>query len=101
MLQELLGKNILEFAHPEDQGLLRDSFEQVGVLQYVQLFKGLIFISVFSCVCTTTSLLNRLSMLTSKWTVSKTSGIERSGKLTYSPENQPTLSQVTTFWKFI
>lgn len=35
VLQELLGKNILEFAHPEDQGLLRDSFQQVGVLQYV------------------------------------------------------------------
>ncbi|XP_017280570.1 aryl hydrocarbon receptor nuclear translocator isoform X3 [Kryptolebias marmoratus] len=27
--QDLLGKNILEFAHPEDQGLLRDSFQQV------------------------------------------------------------------------
>nr|XP_015224294.1 PREDICTED: aryl hydrocarbon receptor nuclear translocator-like [Lepisosteus oculatus] len=27
--QELLGKEILEFAHPEDQGLLRDSFQQV------------------------------------------------------------------------
>ncbi|XP_066577141.1 aryl hydrocarbon receptor nuclear translocator isoform X2 [Amia ocellicauda] len=27
--QELLGKDILEFAHPEDQGLLRDSFQQV------------------------------------------------------------------------
>ncbi|XP_077382212.1 aryl hydrocarbon receptor nuclear translocator isoform X2 [Festucalex cinctus] len=27
--QELLGKNILELAHPEDQGLLRDSFQQV------------------------------------------------------------------------
>uniref|UniRef100_A0A7N8WME0 Aryl hydrocarbon receptor nuclear translocator n=1 Tax=Mastacembelus armatus TaxID=205130 RepID=A0A7N8WME0_9TELE len=26
--QDLLGKNILEFAHPEDQGLLRDSFQQ-------------------------------------------------------------------------
>lgn len=30
MSQELLGKNILELAHPEDQGLLRDSFQQVG-----------------------------------------------------------------------
>lgn len=29
--QELLGKNILELAHPEDQGLLRDSFQQVGL----------------------------------------------------------------------
>ncbi|XP_013860165.1 aryl hydrocarbon receptor nuclear translocator isoform X3 [Austrofundulus limnaeus] len=27
--QDLLGKNIVEFAHPEDQGLLRDSFQQV------------------------------------------------------------------------
>ncbi|XP_037532838.1 aryl hydrocarbon receptor nuclear translocator isoform X2 [Nematolebias whitei] len=27
--QDLLGKNILEFSHPEDQGLLRDSFQQV------------------------------------------------------------------------
>ncbi|XP_062254575.1 aryl hydrocarbon receptor nuclear translocator isoform X4 [Platichthys flesus] len=27
--QDLLGKHILEFAHPEDQGLLRDSFQQV------------------------------------------------------------------------
>lgn len=27
--QELLGKNILEFAHQEDQGLLRDSLQQV------------------------------------------------------------------------
>ncbi|XP_030640563.1 aryl hydrocarbon receptor nuclear translocator isoform X2 [Chanos chanos] len=27
--QELLGKNILELAHPEDQGLLRDSLQQV------------------------------------------------------------------------
>lgn len=26
---DLLGKNILELAHPEDQGLLRDSFQQV------------------------------------------------------------------------
>lgn len=31
MSQELLGKNILELAHPEDQGLLRDSFQQVGL----------------------------------------------------------------------
>uniref|UniRef100_A0A3B5AWX8 Aryl hydrocarbon receptor nuclear translocator-like n=1 Tax=Stegastes partitus TaxID=144197 RepID=A0A3B5AWX8_9TELE len=31
--QELLGKNILEFAHPEDQGLLRDSFQQVVKLK--------------------------------------------------------------------
>lgn len=27
--QELLGKNIVEFCHPEDQQLLRDSFQQV------------------------------------------------------------------------
>ncbi|KAL4616656.1 aryl hydrocarbon receptor nuclear translocator-like isoform X1 [Arapaima gigas] len=27
--QELLGKEIFELAHPEDQGLLRDSFQQV------------------------------------------------------------------------
>uniref|UniRef100_A0A3Q0RGJ9 Aryl hydrocarbon receptor nuclear translocator n=1 Tax=Amphilophus citrinellus TaxID=61819 RepID=A0A3Q0RGJ9_AMPCI len=27
--QDLLGKNILDFAHHEDQGLLRDSFQQV------------------------------------------------------------------------
>lgn len=33
--QDLLGKNILEFAHPEDQGLLRDSFQQVEPVQYV------------------------------------------------------------------
>lgn len=31
MLQDLLGKNIVEFAHPEDQGLLRDSFQQVDI----------------------------------------------------------------------
>ncbi|XP_034730925.1 aryl hydrocarbon receptor nuclear translocator isoform X11 [Etheostoma cragini] len=31
--QELLGKYILEFAHPEDQGLLRDSFQQVVKLK--------------------------------------------------------------------
>lgn len=31
IFQELLGKNILELAHPEDQGLLRDSFQQVGL----------------------------------------------------------------------
>lgn len=30
--QELLGKNILELAHPEDQGLVRDSFQQVQQL---------------------------------------------------------------------
>uniref|UniRef100_A0A671WW91 PAS domain-containing protein n=1 Tax=Sparus aurata TaxID=8175 RepID=A0A671WW91_SPAAU len=30
---DLLGKNILEFAHPEDQGLLRDSFQQVVKLK--------------------------------------------------------------------
>ncbi|TRY53817.1 hypothetical protein DNTS_002775 [Danionella cerebrum] len=31
--QELLGKNILDFAHPEDQGLLRDSLQQVVKLR--------------------------------------------------------------------
>ncbi|KAM9353934.1 aryl hydrocarbon receptor nuclear translocator isoform 2-T2 [Symphorus nematophorus] len=31
--RELLGKNILELAHPEDQGLLRDSFQQVVKLK--------------------------------------------------------------------
>uniref|UniRef100_A0A674D439 Aryl hydrocarbon receptor nuclear translocator n=1 Tax=Salmo trutta TaxID=8032 RepID=A0A674D439_SALTR len=31
--QELLGKNVLELAHPEDQGLLRDSFQQVVKLK--------------------------------------------------------------------
>ncbi|XP_068591410.1 aryl hydrocarbon receptor nuclear translocator isoform X4 [Cebidichthys violaceus] len=31
--QELLGKNILEFAYLEDQGLLRDSFQQVVKLK--------------------------------------------------------------------
>ncbi|KAG7475116.1 aryl hydrocarbon receptor nuclear translocator-like isoform X6 [Solea senegalensis] len=31
--QDLLGKHILEFAHPEDQGLLRDSFQQVMKLK--------------------------------------------------------------------
>ncbi|KAM9309066.1 aryl hydrocarbon receptor nuclear translocator isoform 2-T2 [Pholidichthys leucotaenia] len=31
--QDLLGKNIIEFAHPEDQGLLRDSFQQVVKLK--------------------------------------------------------------------
>uniref|UniRef100_A0AAQ4QKL0 Aryl hydrocarbon receptor nuclear translocator n=1 Tax=Gasterosteus aculeatus aculeatus TaxID=481459 RepID=A0AAQ4QKL0_GASAC len=31
--QDLLGKNILEFAFPEDQGLLRDSFQQVVKLK--------------------------------------------------------------------
>uniref|UniRef100_A0A8C7CM22 Aryl hydrocarbon receptor nuclear translocator n=1 Tax=Oncorhynchus kisutch TaxID=8019 RepID=A0A8C7CM22_ONCKI len=31
--QELLGKNILELAHPEDQELLRDSFQQVVKLK--------------------------------------------------------------------
>ncbi|KAM4601100.1 aryl hydrocarbon receptor nuclear translocator isoform 2-T2 [Polymixia lowei] len=31
--QELLGKNILELAHPEDQSLLRDSFQQVVKLK--------------------------------------------------------------------
>nr|XP_008513163.1 PREDICTED: aryl hydrocarbon receptor nuclear translocator isoform X7 [Equus przewalskii] len=32
-LQELLGKNIVEFCHPEDQQLLRDSFQQVVKLK--------------------------------------------------------------------
>ncbi|XP_051577514.1 aryl hydrocarbon receptor nuclear translocator-like isoform X5 [Myxocyprinus asiaticus] len=31
--QELLGKNVLDFAHPEDQGLLRDSLQQVVKLR--------------------------------------------------------------------
>ncbi|KAJ8383766.1 hypothetical protein AAFF_G00214530 [Aldrovandia affinis] len=31
--QELLGKDIVEFGHPEDQGLLRDSFQQVVKLK--------------------------------------------------------------------
>uniref|UniRef100_A0A8C9SQL5 Aryl hydrocarbon receptor nuclear translocator n=1 Tax=Scleropages formosus TaxID=113540 RepID=A0A8C9SQL5_SCLFO len=31
--QELLGKEIFELAHPEDQGLLRDSFQQVVKLK--------------------------------------------------------------------
>ncbi|KAF4087505.1 hypothetical protein AMELA_G00071550 [Ameiurus melas] len=31
--QELLGKNFLELAHPEDQGLLRDSLQQVVKLR--------------------------------------------------------------------
>nr|XP_020473281.1 aryl hydrocarbon receptor nuclear translocator isoform X3 [Monopterus albus] len=31
--QDLLGKDIFEFAHPEDQGLLRDSFQQVMKLK--------------------------------------------------------------------
>ncbi|KAI4896922.1 hypothetical protein NFI96_031624 [Prochilodus magdalenae] len=31
--QDLLGKNFLEFAHPEDQGLLRDSLQQVVKLR--------------------------------------------------------------------
>uniref|UniRef100_A0A8C0R431 Aryl hydrocarbon receptor nuclear translocator n=1 Tax=Canis lupus dingo TaxID=286419 RepID=A0A8C0R431_CANLU len=31
--QELLGKNIVEFCHPEDQQLLRDSFQQVVKLK--------------------------------------------------------------------
>ncbi|CAJ1062346.1 aryl hydrocarbon receptor nuclear translocator isoform X4 [Xyrichtys novacula] len=31
--QDLLGKSILELAHPEDQGLLRDSFQQVVKLK--------------------------------------------------------------------
>uniref|UniRef100_A0A672L5J4 Aryl hydrocarbon receptor nuclear translocator n=1 Tax=Sinocyclocheilus grahami TaxID=75366 RepID=A0A672L5J4_SINGR len=34
--QELLGKNVLEFAHPEDQGLLRDSLQQVCVRERVR-----------------------------------------------------------------
>ncbi|XP_016097772.1 aryl hydrocarbon receptor nuclear translocator-like, partial [Sinocyclocheilus grahami] len=35
--QELLGKNVLEFAHPEDQGLLRDSLQQVCVRERTPL----------------------------------------------------------------
>uniref|UniRef100_A0A8C4S3F6 Aryl hydrocarbon receptor nuclear translocator n=1 Tax=Erpetoichthys calabaricus TaxID=27687 RepID=A0A8C4S3F6_ERPCA len=31
--QELLGKKMVEFAHPEDQGLLNDSFQQVMKLK--------------------------------------------------------------------
>ncbi|XP_008321420.1 aryl hydrocarbon receptor nuclear translocator isoform X3 [Cynoglossus semilaevis] len=31
--QDLLGKNVLEYSHPEDQGLLRDSFQQVVKLK--------------------------------------------------------------------
>lgn len=31
--QELLGKSVLDFAHPEDQGLLRDSLQQVVKLR--------------------------------------------------------------------
>ncbi|XP_051999366.1 aryl hydrocarbon receptor nuclear translocator-like isoform X2 [Xyrauchen texanus] len=31
--QDLLGKNVLDFAHPEDQGLLRDSLQQVVKLR--------------------------------------------------------------------
>ncbi|XP_067305370.1 aryl hydrocarbon receptor nuclear translocator isoform X3 [Pseudorasbora parva] len=31
--QELLGKSVLEFAHPEDQGLLKDSLQQVVKLR--------------------------------------------------------------------
>ncbi|XP_050986589.1 aryl hydrocarbon receptor nuclear translocator isoform X2 [Labeo rohita] len=31
--QELLGKNVLDFAHPEDKGLLRDSLQQVVKLR--------------------------------------------------------------------
>lgn len=30
--QELLGKDIVDFCHPEDQQLLRDSFQQVKPL---------------------------------------------------------------------
>ncbi|XP_072405097.1 aryl hydrocarbon receptor nuclear translocator-like isoform X2 [Chiloscyllium punctatum] len=31
--QELLGKDIVDFAHPEDKGLLQDSFQQVVTLK--------------------------------------------------------------------
>lgn len=47
VLQELLGKSILDLAHAEDQGLLRDGFQQVGLTKYVQLFEDSILISVF------------------------------------------------------
>uniref|UniRef100_A0A672SJ94 Aryl hydrocarbon receptor nuclear translocator 2 n=1 Tax=Sinocyclocheilus grahami TaxID=75366 RepID=A0A672SJ94_SINGR len=41
--QDLLGKDILEFCHPEDQSHLRESFQQVFLMQNP---------SVFSCVFT-------------------------------------------------
>lgn len=44
--QELLGKNILELAHPEDQGLLRDSFQQVGLDIFEIDFISAVFVSV-------------------------------------------------------
>lgn len=79
--QDLLGKNILEFAHPEDQGLLRDSFQQVGLSEYVQLFDDsllhrFIFLSllshhVFTCIYKHCSRLGLHSsnILDSPWTV--------------------------------
>lgn len=56
VLQELLGKNILDLAHHEDQGLLRDSFQQVGLSEYVQLFEDSFLFQCISCVCATTSM---------------------------------------------
>lgn len=35
-VQDLLGKNVLEYSHPEDQGLLRDSFQQVQEFKETQ-----------------------------------------------------------------
>uniref|UniRef100_A0A3Q3IYD5 Aryl hydrocarbon receptor nuclear translocator n=1 Tax=Monopterus albus TaxID=43700 RepID=A0A3Q3IYD5_MONAL len=48
--QDLLGKDIFEFAHPEDQGLLRDSFQQVGFYKYVQLSEEYLKLAQQSCI---------------------------------------------------